>query len=167
MKKIFLAVLMVAITSTVFSQDLTKFHLYHPEEDATAGIAKAVKEAKKANKHVFIQVGGNWCIWCARFNDLVTTDKSLDSALNANYIVYHLNYSKENTNEKILAKYGFPQRFGFPVFLVLDGSGNLLHTQNSSYLEEKKGYSQSTVLGFFNDWSTKAIDPNEYKEQSK
>jgi thioredoxin-related protein len=114
---------------------------------------------------MLIQIGGNWCIWCARFNDFTTTDKSIDSLVKDNYVVYHLNYSKENKNEALLAKYGYPQRFGFPVFLILDGKGNLLHTQNSSYLEKDKGYSKENVMGFFNDWSPKALDPKQYKEQ--
>ena len=146
------------------SQDMTKFKLYKPEEDAEKGIKEAVKEAKENGKHVFIQIGGNWCIWCARFNDFTTTDKSIDSLVNANFVVYHFNYSKENKNEAILAKYGFPQRFGFPVFLILDGKGNLLHTQNSTYLEKDKGYSKESVIGFFTDWSPKALDPKQYKE---
>jgi hypothetical protein len=99
-----------------------------------------------------------------RFNDFVTSDKSIDSLVKANYVVYHLNYSKENTNSKLLAKYGYPQRFGFPVFLVLDENGKLLHTQNSSYLESGKGYDKERVKGFFADWTRKALDPAEYKE---
>jgi thioredoxin-related protein len=114
---------------------------------------------------VFIQIGGNWCIWCARFNDLVTKDGSIDSLISANYVVYHLNYSKENKNEALLAKYGYPQRFGFPVFLILDGNGKLLHTQNSGYLEKDKGYDREKVMGFFSDWTPSALDPKQYKEQ--
>lgn len=147
------------------SQDMTKFKLYKPEEDAEKRIKEAVKEAKENGKHVFIQIGGNWCNWCARFNDFTTTDKSIDSLMNTSYVVYHLNHSKENKNETLLANYGFPQRFGFPVFLILDGKGNLLHTQNSSYLEKDKGYSKENVIGFLADWSPKALDPKQYKEQ--
>lgn len=159
----FLASLMV--TATVFSQDMKTFKLYKPEENAEQKIADAVKQAKAEGKNVFVQIGGNWCIWCARFNNISTTDKSIDSVINASYVVYHLNYSKENKNEKILAKYGFPQRFGFPVFLILNGKGELIHTQNSGYLEEGKGYNAKTVIGFLNDWSPKALDPKQYKEQ--
>ena len=90
--------------------------------------------------------------------------KQIDSIIQDNYVVYHLNYSKENKNEKLLAKYGFPQRFGFPVFLILDGEGKLLHTQNSGYLEEEKGYNRNKVISFFTDWSPKALDPAQYKE---
>lgn len=164
MKKNILLVTVLLSGMMVFSQDMTKFKLYSPGEDAEKGIKEAIEKAKENGKHVFVQVGGNWCIWCARFNDVITTDKSIDSLVNANYVVYHLNYSKENKNEKLLAKYGFPQRFGFPVFLILDGKGNLLHTQNSSYLEKEKGYSKENVIGFFNDWSPRALDPKQYKE---
>jgi thioredoxin-related protein len=165
MKKIILLSSILCISSMVFSQDMTKFKLYKPEEDAKTAIANAVKEAKKTNRHVFIQIGGNWCIWCARFEDFVTTDSSIDSLVKKNYVVYHLNYSKENENKNILKDYKFPQRFGFPVFLVLDGEGKLLHTQNSEYLEKDKSYDKRKVVEFFKSWTRAALDPDSYKEQ--
>ena len=165
MKKYFLFILAFALSSALFSQDMTKFKLYKPEENAEKAIAAAVKEAKDQGKHVFIQVGGNWCIWCARFNDFVTSDLSIDSLVQKNYIVYHMNWSKENKNEELLKKYKFPQRFGFPVFLVLDGKGNLIHTQNSEYLEKEKGYDKQRVMEFFRSWSPSALDPANYKDQ--
>jgi hypothetical protein len=84
--------------------------------------------------------------------------------LNKDFIVYHLNYSKENKNLDILAKYEYPQRFGFPVFLILDGNGKLIHIQNSGYLEAGKGYDHEKVFGFLNDWRPAALDPEQYKE---
>jgi thioredoxin-related protein len=165
MKKLISLLTVLIFSASLFSQDLKTFKLYKPGEDAEQEIAEAVRRAKAEGKHVFIQAGGNWCIWCARFNDFVTTNKSVDSLVQANYIVYHLNYSKENKNEKIFGRYGYPQRFGFPVFMVLDDNGKLIHTQNSSYLEEGKGYNAKTVAGFLNDWGPKALDANQYKEQ--
>ena len=166
MKKIFALAIVVMSSLIVLSQDMKKFNLYKPEESAEQGIADAVKTAKSEGKHVFIQIGGNWCIWCARFNEFVTNDKSIDSLINANYVVYHMNWSKENYNPRLMAKYGFPQRFGFPVFLVLDDNGKLMHTQNSGYLEDgAKSYVKEKVIGFFNDWTPKAIDPKSYKDQ--
>lgn len=163
-KYIFLAMILFS-GLLASSQDMTKFKLYKPEENAKEGISAAVKEAKTAGKHVLVQIGGNWCIWCARFNDFVTNDKSLDSLVNSNYVVYHLNHSKENKNNDLLAKYDFPQRFGFPVFLVLNEKGDLLHTQTSWYLESGKSYDKEKVMAFFNDWGKKAIDPAQYKEE--
>ncbi len=167
MKKILIwsVILMFMAGGVTYSQDLKTFNLYNPGENAEAKIAEAVKRAKAEGKHVFVQIGGNWCIWCARFHQLATTNASIDSVVKANYVVYHLNYSKENKNEKLLKKYGFPQRFGFPVFLILDGEGKLLHTQNTVYLEEDKGYSVKNVIGFLKDWAPAALDPKKYKEE--
>lgn len=155
------------ITGIVSSaQDMKKFNLYKPDEKAGIEINNAIAEAKKTGKHVFIQIGGNWCIWCARFHEYITNDKQLDSLVHANYIVYHLNYSKENYNVKLLTKYKFPQRFGFPVFLILDGEGNLIHTQDSWYLEDgKTSYDREKVKAFFTNWGPTTLDPSQYKEQ--
>ena len=84
------------------------------------------------------------------FNDFVTTDSSIDSLIKSNYVVYHMNYSKENKNKELLAKYGFPQRFGFPVFLILNEEGELIHTQNHpGTWKMGKGYDKEKVIGFF------------------
>jgi thioredoxin-related protein len=165
MKKLFAVILVSFIGINAYSQDMTKFKLYSPEENAEQGIADAVKLAKKEHKQVFIQIGGNWCIWCARFHEFTTNDPSIDSLIKANYVVYHLNYSKENDNSKLLEKYRFPQRFGFPVFLVLDEKGELIHTQNSEYLEEGKSYSRNKVMEFLSSWTVSALDPKQYKKQ--
>jgi thioredoxin-related protein len=163
--KILLFVIIFFTGITVHAQDLSKFHLYKPEENAEKAIAEAVKEAKEKGKYVLIQVGGNWCIWCARFHEFVTQDKDIAPYMENNFVVYHLNYSKENKNSELLAKYGFPQRFGFPVFLVLNEQGQLIHTENSAYLEEGMSYSKIKILEFLKNWCKAAFDPAQYKDQ--
>jgi len=137
--------------------------LYNPMENAQEGINHAVTLAKAQNKHVLIQAGGNWCSWCLRFNKFTKNDVHIDSLLKTDYIIYHLNYSKENYNKPVFERYGLAQRFGFPVFLILDGDGKLLHIQNSSYLEQGNGYSAEKVMDFLNSWTTAALDPKNYK----
>lgn len=163
MKKIFLVSSLFFCGVIGYSQDLSKFDLYKPGENAEEAINKAVKQAKAEGKNVFIQIGGNWCIWCMRFNDFVTADKQLDSAMHAGFVVYHLNYSKENFNKKLLERFEFPQRFGFPVFIVLNGEGKRIHTQNSEYLEQGKSYNKEKVLQFFDSWNTRALNPKQYE----
>lgn len=165
MNKIFLAAIFVLTAAVAGAQDLAKFNLYKPAEDAEKAITAAVKEAKEKGKHVLIQVGGNWCIWCARFHEFTTGDEAINEYIKNNYVVYHLNYSPENKNNAVLEKYGFPQRFGFPVFLILNGEGNLIHTENSAYLEEGKGYSKLKIIEFLKNWCKAAFDPAQYKEQ--
>ena len=130
---------------------------YHPEDNAEEKISEAVALAKKENKNVMIQAGGNWCIWCLRFNNYVQTTPELKNLVDKNYVYYHLNYSPDVKNEKVFAKYGDPgKKFGYPVFIVLDQNGKQIHTQDSSVLESGKGYSLEKVKKFFSDFAPKS-----------
>lgn len=164
MKTLILSLLITCLSLPLAAQQ-QKPAIYNPSADAKAEIAAAVALAKTTGKHVFIQVGGNWCGWCIRFHNLTTQDSQLDSAFNANFIRVKLNYSEENKNLDILAEYGYPQRFGFPVFLVLNADGTLIHTQNSAYLEEGKGHSKGKILEFIAHWGPAAFDPARYKDE--
>lgn len=129
---------------------------YHPEENAEAKIAELIKQAKKENKNIMIQAGGNWCIWCLRFNNFVNDTPELKTIVDKNYLYYHLNFSPENKNEKIFAQYGNPgDKYGYPVFIVLDKTGKMIHVQNSEVLEDGKGYSLDKTKAFFQEWSPK------------
>ncbi len=126
---------------------------YNDKENAEEKIANLVKQARKENKNIILQAGGNWCIWCLRFNNFLNTTPELKEIVDQEYLYYHLNYSPENKNEKIFAKYGDPgKKFGYPVLLVLDKNGKLIHTQETGQLEEDKGYSVEKVKEFLNRW---------------
>ena len=163
------AFISIAFLADAFSQSILKPEnkIYNPTANAKADVKAAVEKAKQEGKHVLLQIGGNWCIWCMRFNEKVTTNDTLKTALSKDFVIYHLNYSKENKNEEMLAELGFPQRFGFPVFVVLDANGNRLHTQNSEYLEEGKGYNTTKIFNFLKQWSPNALNPKTYQEAKK
>lgn len=127
--------------------------IYNPDADAKAEVAAAITKASAEGKHVFLQIGGNWCPWCVKFHKMINEDAKLDSLIKANYEVVKVNYSKENKNQELLATLGYPQRFGFPVFVILDAKGNVLHIQDSGYLEQEKGYSMDKVERMFLNWS--------------
>ena len=132
--------------------------LYDTAANAEKDIAYMVMVAKSKKKHVMIMAGGNWCKWCIEFNRFSKADSSINAEIENNYVVYHLNYSKENKNEKTFKKLGFPDRFGFPVFIILNGKGERIHTQNSEYLEDgKKSYDAGKVKAFLHAWTPKAV----------
>ncbi len=137
-------------------------NLYHPEADATKDIALALEQATKEGKHVLLQIGGNWCVWCYRLHDFIEKDVKLKSQLEKDYVALHINYSPDNQNLAVLAQYGYPQRFGFPVLVVLDANGQRLHTQDTGLLEAGDGYDVKKVAGFLNAWSPTALDPASY-----
>jgi thioredoxin-related protein len=138
--------------------------LYNPAADVKKELAASLSKAKNDGKHVLIQVGGNWCIWCYRYEAFVKGDTVLKRLTDENYVVYHLNYSPENKNLATLKTLGFPQRFGFPVFVILDARGNRLHTQDSALLEKGKSYDADKVKSFLQAWTPKALDEKNYKE---
>ena len=162
-KKSILAVSILLVILRLSAQDMKNFKLYRPGENAEVELGKVVSMARSNNQHVFVQIGGNWCVWCARFNEFVTSDTRIDSIVKRNYQVYHFNYP-DTINSKLLAQLGFPQRFGFPAFVILDGNGERLHTQNSAYLEMGKGYNKEKVIEFLNHWSPAALEPDQYKK---
>lgn len=140
-------------------------HIYNPNANAQADLNTAISKAKKEKKNVLVQVGGNWCIWCIRFHELVDKTPELKKLIGDNFEWVLVNWSPENKNTAVLSKLGNPGRFGFPVFVVLDGEGKVLHIQDSGYLErdadesktEGKGHSIKKVQGFLNNWTYKAL----------
>lgn len=155
MKKILVSTLLTILTLSLFAQKET---LYHPQADANAEIENAIKKAKAEGKFVLLQGGGNWCKWCIEFHRFCRADAQLDSLIEKNFVWYHLNYSKENKNLPLFEKYGYPQRFGFPVFIILNEKGERIHTQSSEYLEDgKSSYDKKKVMGFLQMWSPDAL----------
>ena len=60
--------------------------------------------------------------------------------------------------EAMLKRLGNPSRFGYPVFVVLNSKGDVLHIQDSSFLEEGQGYSKDKVIRFFKNWTPQAVE---------
>ena len=158
MKQI-LTIVLILILSSGYAQTAK---LYNPDADVSVSIAEGLTKAKAQNKHLLLQIGGNWCPWCLKFHQFCLSDNEINTFINKNFITIKINYSKENRNLAELKKLEYPQRFGFPVFVILDADGKRIHTQNSAYLEEEKGYSKKKVLDFLKHWSPEALNPNQY-----
>ncbi|MBQ5517503.1 MAG: thioredoxin family protein [Bacteroidales bacterium] len=140
--------------------------VYDEQVNQLTQIDQAVKQAKADGKYVVCQVGGNWCPWCLRFADFITKDAEIAKLVKDNFVYIHVDYSpksfkedpaRKERSEKMMKRLGNPGRFGYPVFVVLDGKGKVLHTQDSSFLEEGKGYSKDKVVRFFKNWTPKAV----------
>lgn len=149
---LFLFIIMFVST---FAQTPQK--IYDESIDAVQQINTAVSQAATDNKYVVCQVGGNWCPWCIRFNNLIKQDSTINQVVNENFVYIHVNYSQANKNPKAMQMLGNPARFGFPVLVILDEKGNVIHIQNSSYLEEGQGYNAKNVLEFFQQWTPTAV----------
>ena len=139
--------------------------VYNETIDPMSQIDEALTKAKGEGKYVVCQVGGNWCPWCLRFADFVEKDSAVSQVVNDNFEFIHVNYNPRRTSGEVaqqkaaqlMHRLGNPARFGFPVFVVLNEKGDVLHIQDSSFLEEGKGYSEEKTLRFFKNWTPKAV----------
>ncbi|MCR5114555.1 MAG: thioredoxin family protein [Bacteroidales bacterium] len=155
MKRIVLYVICMILSVSAIAQEAPK--LYDESLDGVQQIKAATEQAAKENKYVVCQVGGNWCPWCIRFAKFITDDAVIHELIDANFVYIHVNYSKANKNLQAMAMLGNPGRFGFPVLVILNGNGQVIHIQNSAYLEEGQGYSRAKVLEFFQQWTPAAV----------
>ena len=154
---------MLALTPLTAQTALPK--VYDETIDPNEQIDKALKQARSEGKFVVCQVGGNRCPWCLRFADFITNDEDISTLIHDNFVYIHVNYSPNSPSdakgkartEKMMKRLGNPARFGFPVFVVLDESGKVIHTQDSSFLEEGPSYDKVKVVRFFNNWTPKAV----------
>ncbi|HBF88247.1 MAG TPA: thioredoxin family protein [Bacteroidales bacterium] len=163
MKLIKTLLLILFIQITTFAQS-DKPVIYNPLANAKKDVQNAIILADSLQKHVLLQIGGNWCPWCLRLNKFLYEDEVLDSMIHHNFVIVKVNYSKENMNLELLKTLDYPQRFGFPVLVVLDANGTRIHTQDSGYLEYSDGYDRKRVISFIKNWSPNALDAINYEK---
>ena len=93
----------------------------------------------------------------------------MDSLIKADYIYVLANVprEKEKRDYQLFQEYDYPNRFGYPVFVILDGNGKKLHIQDSGILEHctEKGYDTTKVVTFLRQWNVKALDPGTYNKK--
>ena len=127
----------------------------------------AIASASQSRQYVLCQLGGNWCKWCLRLAQFVSQDEEISKLIKDNYKFIHVNYNPRIRNrdsaeqaktDKLLKRLGNPGRFGYPVLIVLDGKGRVLHIQDSSFLEEGDSYSRNKVLRFLRNWTPSAVN---------
>lgn len=169
MKKSIL-VIALALMAAISSAQTGLKRVYDETVNPMEQIDKALAGLKASGEKKFVvcQVGGNWCPWCLRFADFIGRDSDITKVINDNFVYLHVNYNprksggeeQANAAKALMRRLGNPQRFGFPVFVVLDSDGNALHIQDSSFLEEGNGYNKQKVLRFFNNWTPKAVEQN-------
>ncbi len=144
----------------------TKVKVYDETINPATQITEAVAKASANGKFVVAQLGGNWCKWCIRFAKFVEADPELKKLVEDNYEFIHVNYNPRSTDsnadqaatEAALKKLGNPVRFGYPVLVVLDNEGNVIHTQDSGFLESGEGYDKEKVKRFFESWTPTAVN---------
>jgi uncharacterized protein YyaL (SSP411 family) len=111
--------------------------VYDEKADAKQQIADALAKAKKENRRVLIQWGGNWCPWCVKLHELFKVEPQVARTLLYEYDVVYVDAGKpEGKNMDLASTYGADlKKNGFPYLTILDANGKPLANQATGELE--------------------------------
>lgn len=123
---------------------------FDPTRDAAADVATAVAMAKAQGKRVLVDVGGDWCSWCRLMDAFFAANADARKLRDDNYVWVKVNWSPQNKNEALLARW--PRFVGYPHLFVLDGDGALIQSQDTGALEAGKSYDKDKMLAFLRQY---------------
>jgi thiol:disulfide interchange protein len=126
---------------------------FDPARDTDRDVETALKMARATRRRVLVEVGGEWCTWCHIMDRFFAANPDLKRVRDANFIWLKVNYSKENPNQALLARW--PKVAGYPHLFVFDPDGRVLQSQDTSTLEAGKDYDQNAFRAFLVEWSPK------------
>jgi thiol:disulfide interchange protein len=124
---------------------------YDPKRDAAADIQAAIKEAQRTHRRVLLEVGGEWCSWCHTLDRFFEAHPDLLLLRDKKYVTVKINFSEENPNQELIARYGTIP--GYPHLFVLESNGKFLHSQDTSPLENGKSYDLQRLTAFLYKWA--------------
>jgi len=139
---------------TLVTFDREKFD---PKRDAVADLNAAITRASAGHKRIMLDVGGEWCVWCIHMDKFFFLHPELAKIKDENYVWVKINMSPQNENKTFLA--GYPEAKGYPHLFVLDETGKLVQSQDTSLLENGKTYD----LVKFTEFLTKYAPVKEIK----
>lgn len=121
----------------------------NPFNDANAALALA----KKTNRNVLIEIGGNWCTWCHKMDAFLLKNPNVYQALHSKYVLLKVNVSDINENDDFMK--ALPPVLGYPHMYVSTASGKMLLSKDTAELQDNDGYSTKYWLDFLQQWQLK------------
>ena len=102
------------------------------QDNATALLEKAYKQAKSENKNIFVAFQASWCSWC-KVMEKNMNNENCKTLFTDNYVIVHLSVNEsekkqhlETVGAKALLKKWGGQKAGLPFFVMLDKKGEVL-----------------------------------------
>ena len=147
-------VVTAALSSSAKPQaDPTIREKFDPTRDPKADLETAIAAAAKSGKRIILDVGGEWCGWCIYMDRFFVKNPTLSEIRDDNFVWVKVNMSEQNENRAFLSSY--PEPRGYPHLYVLTKTGKLLHSHDTSDLENGKIYDLARFTRFLKTWSPK------------
>jgi len=124
---------------------------YDPKRDAFQDGRDAIQLAKKSNRRILIEVGGDWCKWCHILDRFLDKNPDIKKELHQTFVFLKVNVSDENYNDEFLKV--FPRPLGYPHMYVTEKDGNFLLSKDTADFFENRKYSAKKFKAFFEKWA--------------
>ena len=127
--------------------------VYNAERDVFKDANAALTLAKKTNRNVLIEIGGNWCTWCHKMDAFLLKNPKVYQALHSKYVLLKISVSDANENKAFMDT--LPPVLGYPHMYISTASGKMLLSKDTAELQGDTGYSVEYWLTFLHKWQKK------------
>ena len=125
--------------------------IYDDTRDPFEDAAAAIFLAKKTNRQVLIEIGGNWCGWCKKMDTFLTNTPEVYDALHSQYVLLKVNVSDSNENNDFMKS--LPPVLGYPHLYVSTADGKMILSKDTAELLIENKHSTKQWLTFLDNWS--------------
>ena len=151
MKKI---ILISALLFSFNGWSLSEYRPYDETADAHQDIAEAAKLAKKSDKHILLEMGGNWCPDCRALGAYLARE-DIKVWLDDRFIVVPVDVGEWDKNIDIAERFGNPISEGIPALVVLDKNENVVFATLAGELASARNMSGDDLI----EWLKIKIEP--------
>src|ERR1700734_1946040 len=99
---IYLLLMLAVAPAGVYAHDSHRSispNIYDESANGAKQISDALLIAKKEHKHILLDFGANWCIWCHRLHTLFETNKEVAEELKSAYVVVMIDTNGERNKD--------------------------------------------------------------------
>lgn len=133
------------------SLDYVPVHKFDPKRDPAADLQAAIAEAQHTGKHIILDVGGDWCVYCHQMDKLFEQHPELARLRDDHFVTVAVYYGSDNKNSQFFSRY--EKIPAIPHFYVLNEHGQLLHSQHVIELRAGHAYSPDKMKAFLLRWA--------------
>jgi thiol:disulfide interchange protein len=123
---------------------------YDAARDAFADGRDALQLARRTERRVLIEVGGDWCSWWHVLDRFLKEHPAIRTRLHERFVVLKVNVDDSNDNAEFLS--AFPPALGYPHLYITSNDGSIVHTQDTAEFLHNGKYSEQLVLDFLDRW---------------
>ena len=123
---------------------------YNERRDPFKDAENAMLFAQQTNRHVLIEIGGNWCQWCHVLDQFIREHDDVAQQLQTNFVLLKVNVSDANKNTEFMAE--LPPVDGYPYVFITDAKGDIKFAGDLTPLLDKNTFSRKLFLAFLDRW---------------